>query len=83
MTVLTAGLSKTDGMAKTGVGVRFRANYLRRAVNCAGAHEQGITAMADQDMKSAEQTYHGFLSWTKTGIIIVAAVTVLVVILIS
>lgn len=40
-------------------------------------------AMADHDMKSAEQTYHGFLSWTKTGIIITAAITVLVVILIS
>lgn len=39
--------------------------------------------MADQDMKAAEQTYSGFIAWTKTGIVIVAAVTVLVVILIS
>jgi hypothetical protein len=39
--------------------------------------------MADQDMKAAEQTYHGFLSWTKTGIIVTAVITVLVVILIS
>lgn len=39
--------------------------------------------MADQDMKSAEQTYHGFLSWTKTGIIITAVITILVVVLIS
>jgi Bacterial aa3 type cytochrome c oxidase subunit IV len=56
---------------------------MQREAKCVGAHEQGITAMADQDMKSAEQTYHGFLSWTKTGMIIVAAFTVLVVILIS
>ena len=39
--------------------------------------------MADQDMKSAEQTYHKFLGWTKTGIIITAVITILVVILIS
>jgi Bacterial aa3 type cytochrome c oxidase subunit IV len=54
-----------------------------RAALWVEAHEQGITAMADHDMKRAEQTYHGFLSWTKTGIIISAAVTVLVVILIA
>jgi Bacterial aa3 type cytochrome c oxidase subunit IV len=70
-------------MAKTGSGARFRAEQKQREAKCVGAHEQGITAMADQDMKSAEQTYHGFLSWTKTGMIIVAAFTVLVVILIS
>lgn len=39
--------------------------------------------MADQDMKTAEQTYNGFLAWTKWGTIISAAVTVLVVVLIS
>jgi Bacterial aa3 type cytochrome c oxidase subunit IV len=39
--------------------------------------------MADQDMKAAEQTYSGFLSWTKWGVIISALVTALVVILIA
>lgn len=39
--------------------------------------------MADQDMKSAEKTYEGFLALTKTGIIITAVVTILVVVLIS
>ncbi len=39
--------------------------------------------MAEQDMKSAEQTYNGFLAWTKWGIIATAAVTVFVVILIA
>lgn len=39
--------------------------------------------MADQDMKAAEQTYSGFIAWTKTGIVIVAVFTILAVILIS
>jgi Bacterial aa3 type cytochrome c oxidase subunit IV len=70
-------------MAKTGIGARFRAEQTRSAAQCAAVHEQGITAMADQDMKSAEQTYHGFLSWTRAGIIITAVITILVVVLIS
>lgn len=39
--------------------------------------------MADQDLKTAEKTYHGFLAWTKTGIIITAVITILVIVLIS
>lgn len=39
--------------------------------------------MADQNMKPAEETYTKFLEWTKVGIIVSAAITVLVVILIA
>jgi len=39
--------------------------------------------MAEQDIKSAEKTYTGFLAWTKFGLIATAAITVLVVLLIS
>lgn len=39
--------------------------------------------MADQDMKSAEQTYNGFLVLTKWGTIFSAAAAVLVIILIA
>jgi hypothetical protein len=39
--------------------------------------------MAEQDTKTAEKTYNAFLSWTKFGIIATAAITVLVVLLIS
>ncbi|CAN0519914.1 unnamed protein product [Scytosiphon promiscuus] len=37
----------------------------------------------DNNMKSANETYSGFLSWLKIGTIITVLVTVLVVILIS
>jgi Bacterial aa3 type cytochrome c oxidase subunit IV len=39
--------------------------------------------MADQNMKTANETYNAFLGWTKWGIIISAAITVLVVLLIA
>lgn len=39
--------------------------------------------MAEQNIEIAQETYSGFLAWTKWGTIITAAVTVLVVILIA
>lgn len=38
---------------------------------------------SDNNMKAAEETYSGFLSWMKIGSIITALVTILVVVLIS
>ncbi|MEL6876041.1 MAG: aa3-type cytochrome c oxidase subunit IV [Pseudomonadota bacterium] len=38
---------------------------------------------SDNKMKSAEETYSGFLSWLKIGSIITAIVTILVIFLIS
>jgi len=38
---------------------------------------------SDNNMKSAEETYSGFLSWLKIGTIITVLVTVLVVILLA
>jgi hypothetical protein len=57
-------------VAKTARDIRFRA-------------EMGNFSMADHNMKSAQETYHGFLSWTKWGTIIAAALTVLVIILLA
>lgn len=39
--------------------------------------------MAEHDIKTAEKTYEGFLAWTKWGVIISAALTVLVIILLT
>ncbi|MEP4216888.1 MAG: hypothetical protein ABJL35_16140 [Parasphingorhabdus sp.] len=43
----------------------------------------GDNMATDNNMKSATETYSGFLSWLKIGTIISVLVTVLVVILIS
>ncbi|HEY9092150.1 aa3-type cytochrome c oxidase subunit IV [Parasphingorhabdus sp.] len=38
---------------------------------------------SENEIKSAEETYGGFISWLKIGAVITALVTVLVIILIS
>ena len=65
-----AGLSIDHRVAKTDATVRIRA-------------EKGSFAMADHNMKAAEETYNGFIAWTKWGVMISAALTVLVVILLA
>lgn len=78
--LLSLGLSIPHPMAKPAPQARFRASgKLGRIV---GIGHRG-QKMADQEMKAAEQTYHSFLALTKWGIILSAAVTVLVVILIA
>ena len=39
--------------------------------------------MASQDMKSAEKTYGGFISWLKWSVPIIAIITLIVVMLIA
>jgi hypothetical protein len=75
----------------TGKGAIKAVRLLRRRpilsrARCACAGEtaaEGERAMAEQEMKAAEETYSGFLSLFKVGSIITAIVTVFVVLLIA
>ncbi|WP_228765433.1 hypothetical protein [Sphingopyxis solisilvae] len=73
-------MSMGNSVAKTGAKADSgRATRVRRTETAA----EGERAMAEQEMKAANETYSGFLSLLKVGSIITAIVTVFVVLLIA
>ena len=68
-------MAKTGAKADSGPGAA-------RPIPHTGA-EKGEEAMAQQEMKAANETYTGFLSLLKVGSVLTAIVTVFVVLIIS